>query len=77
MYDYVVTGATLTQCYDNAEARKAEMAAMEKRWGRATPARTADDRLVFRFSRPGRIVEMTEDPTEEPEGAWVVKIRAR
>lgn len=77
MYDHVVTGATLTQCYDDEESRKRVMAAMEKRWGRAVPARTADDRLVFRFSRPGRLVEMTEDPTVDPAGAWVVKIKKR
>lgn len=41
------------------------------------PARTADDRLVFRFSRPGRSVEMTEDPTVDPAGAWIVKIDKR
>lgn len=71
----IVTGATLSQCFDTDADRKLAMAAMEKRWGRATPARTADDRLVFRFSRPGRTVEMTEDPTVDPAGAWIVKIR--
>ncbi len=75
--DDTVTGATFTQCFDSDTERKTAMMAMEKRWGRAMPARTADDRLVFRFSRPGRSVEMTEDPTVDPAGAWIVKIDKR
>jgi hypothetical protein len=70
-----VTGATLSQCYDSDEDRKKALATMEKKWGRAMPSRGADDRLVFRFARPGRRVEMTEDPTVDPAGAWIVKIR--
>lgn len=68
----VVTGATLTQCYDGPAQRRSALAAMEKRWGRAQPVRTADDHLAFRFARPGRIVEMVED---EDESAWVVTIK--
>jgi len=67
-----VARAKLVQCYDTDEARRAALAAMEQRWGRATPTRTADDRLVFGWQLPGRRLE-----AHDGEDGWEIAITAR
>ncbi|MBA3397431.1 MAG: hypothetical protein H0T89_32695 [Deltaproteobacteria bacterium] len=77
--DGVVTGLELHQCYDGWDVqRRAALAAMEQRWGRATPTRTADDRLVFAWTLGTRRLE-AEDTHDAHAGtaAWKVAIKPR
>lgn len=67
-----VTRLHLVQCYDGDDARRGALAAMEARWGRATPTRTADDRLVFAWQLPGRRLEATTG-----ENGWEITISAK
>jgi hypothetical protein len=65
------------QCYDEWEPqRRAALAAMEQAWGRATPTRTAEDRLVFAWSRHGRRIVAEDAPAGHEGGAiWQITIR--
>jgi hypothetical protein len=67
-----VTRLHLLQCYDGDDSRRAALAAMEARWGRATPTRTADDRLVFAWQLPGRRLEAVTG-----EEGWEITITAK
>ncbi|MBA3393400.1 MAG: hypothetical protein H0T89_12185 [Deltaproteobacteria bacterium] len=74
-----MTGLELHQCYDGWDVqRRAALAAMEQRWGRATPTRTADDRLVFAWTIGNRRLE-AEDIHDGHDGtaAWQVTIKPR
>jgi len=64
-----VTRLRLQQCVEGDEARRTALAVMEARWGRATPTRTADDRLVFAWQLPGRRLE-----ADEGDAVWEVRI---
>ncbi|MBA3817808.1 MAG: hypothetical protein H0X17_02875, partial [Deltaproteobacteria bacterium] len=75
----VVDRMILYQCYDDWEVqRRAVLAALERSWGRATPTRTADDRLGFAWSPPGRHI-LAEDTREGPGSApvWKITVTAR
>jgi hypothetical protein len=67
-----VTRAHIQQCFDGDGARRAALAAMEQRWGRATPSRTPDDRLVFSWQLPGRRIE-----AQTGEAGWELTIAPR
>lgn len=67
-----VTRLELVQCFDGDDGRRAALAAFEQRWGRATPARTADDRLVFAWQLPGRRLQ-----ARAGDAAWRVTITAK
>jgi len=71
-----VTKLKLLQCFDEEDVnRRAALAAMEQRWGRAVPTRTADDRLVFAWSTvPGRRVEAQVTQNGDT-WVWEVTIR--
>ena len=70
-------GVTLTQCYDDEPMRRAALAALESRWGRAVPGRSIDDRPVFLFTRAQRRFVMEVAGDWEPAGAWRVEITDR
>jgi hypothetical protein len=67
-----VTRLKLLQCYDEEDVnRRAALAAMEQRWGRAIPTRTADDRLVFAWALPTRKIEAQQTQTAD---AWIWEV---
>ncbi|MDQ3366894.1 MAG: hypothetical protein M3680_15840, partial [Myxococcota bacterium] len=75
----VVDRVVLSQCYDDWDvARRAVLATLERTWGRATPTRTADDRLGWAWSSPGHRI-LAEDTRAGPDGpaVWKITVTAR
>lgn len=72
-----VSALHLSQCFDDEPARRAALAALESKWGRAVPGRGADDRPVFTFGVPGRRVEVTLDENAMDHPGWQIAITAR
>lgn len=63
------------QCADDESQRRAALAALERAWGRAVPARNAQDVPVFTFaSVPGRKIEMTLGAVLDTETGWNITI---
>lgn len=65
------------QCYGDEDARRAALASIESKWGRAVPARSADDRPVFSFALPRRRVEATIDESDLDIPQWQMVISAK
>ncbi len=62
------------QCFDDESQRKVALASLEKAWGRAVPARSAQDLPVFTFTGvPGRKIEMTLGDVFDGTG-WTITI---
>lgn len=69
-----VKSISVSQCFDELdESRRAVLATLEKRWGRATPTRTSDDNLVFAWTVATRRIEARV--TRDHSGAWVWQLR--
>ena len=67
----------LGQCYGDGAGRRAALASIESKWGRAIPGRSADDHPVFTFTLPGRKVEMTVDEAHPEHPGWQLVISAK
>ncbi len=72
-----VSALRLAQCYGDDAGRRAALASIESKWGRAVAGRGADDRPVFTFNVPGRRVEMTLDEHHESHPGWQIVITAK
>jgi hypothetical protein len=72
-----VAKVLVAQCYDDEAQRRAALAAMEGRWGKAVPGRSAEDRPVFTFVLPGRKAEMTIDENDAEHPGWQIVLGAK
>lgn len=64
----------LFQCYDDESSRRAALVAIERRWGKAVPIRTAEDLPAFSFRVPARNVTMALDENSDGDAVWLITI---
>ena len=65
----------IDQCFDDESQRRAALAALERVWGRAVPARSPQDLPVFTFTGvPGRKIEMTLGEIFASHTGWKITI---
>lgn len=63
-------------CSSDEVARRAALASIESKWGRAVPVRTADDRPAFSFAVPRRRILATVDEMADAPG-WQIAISVK